>query len=106
MLLEAEGFRLSSMRESRETGVDIIASRSAEDWHIEVVGYKSLRLNDGAEHCVIALARRAKVGLPARARQYGVAWKRIGQAFPELEIWLVDVDGQQYEKTTWLEWLR
>lgn len=39
-------------------------------------------------------------------KHYDVAWARIGDAFPELQIWLVDVDEPSYTKTTWNEWLR
>jgi len=91
-------------------------------WHIECIGYKRSgsarakdfyesffrivsRLNDGAEHLVIALAARAEVGLPARARQHRVAWRRIGAAFPELEIWLVDHESPAYSRRSWSEWV-
>lgn len=40
------------------------------------------------------------------ARQHRVAWTRIAQAFPELEIWLVDVEALDYQRTSWMEWLR
>lgn len=40
-----------------------------------------------------------------RAKQYGVAWKRIGDAFPELEVWLVDVQGKKYEVHKWNDWV-
>lgn len=46
----------------------------------------------------------AKIGLPARASQYAVAWGRIGLAFPELEIWLIDIENRIIEKSTWAEW--
>ncbi len=122
-LLEAQRYKLNMPRALGETGVDILAVKDDEAWHIEVIGYKSSgparakdfyegffravsRLNDGATHCVIALPVQAHVGLPARAHQHGVAWKRIAEAFPELEIWLVDVEGQDYQPTSWVEWLR
>ena len=122
-LLVQDGFQLSPLRAHGETGVDIVATKFGEAWHIEVIGYKSSgparakdffegffralsRLNDGAKHCVVALADQAQIGLPARARQHRVAWERIAKAFPELEIWLVDVEGRRYEKTTWAEWRR
>ena len=122
-LLVKDGFQLSPLRSHGETGVDIVASKFGEAWHIEVIGYKSSgparakdffqvffravsRLNDGAKHCVIALADQAQIGLPARAWQHRIAWERIAKAFPELEIWLVNVEGRHYEKTTWAEWRR
>jgi len=122
-LLEVQGYKLNVPRTHGETGVDILVTKDDEEWHIEVIGYKSSgparakdfyeaffravsRLNDDATHCVIALPIRARVGLPARARQHRVAWTRISEAFPELEIWLVDVENRDYQRTSWIEWLR
>jgi len=122
-VLEVQGYGLDVPRAHGETGVDILARRGDEEWHIEVIGYKSSGsarakdfyeaffravslLNDGATHCVIAMPAQARVGLPARARQHRVAWTRIAQAFPELEIWLVDVEAKDYQRTFWMEWLR
>lgn len=121
--LEAQGYELNPPRAHGETGVDILASKGDREWHIEVIGYKSSgparakdfyevffravsRLNDGAIYCVIAIPEQARAGLPARARQHRVAWTRIAQAFPELEIWLVDVEARDYQRTAWMEWLR
>jgi hypothetical protein len=120
-ILNSEGYELSSERKFGETGVDVIASRYNDIFHIEVIGYKSSgparakdfyesffrvisRIKDGAERCVIAMPINAKIGLPARANQYGVAWGRIGLAFPELEIWLIDTENRCIEKSTWSEW--
>ena len=120
-IMESEGFNLSPERKHGETGVDVIASQNNEIFHIEVIGYKSSgparakdfyesffrvisRIKDGAKKCVIAMPINAKVGLPARANQYGVAWGRIGFAFPELEIWLIDTEKRIIEKSTWSEW--
>jgi len=63
------------------------------------------RIEDGATRCIIALPSRWANGLPQRARQYGKAWLRIGQAFPELEIWLVDTKARTYATTKWSDWL-
>jgi hypothetical protein len=120
--LRAEGFRLTQKRANGETGVDILATRRGRTVHIEVIAFKSSaparskdfmqsffraisRIKDGATRCVIALPSRWENGLPQRARQYGVAWRRIGNAFPELEIWLIDVPKRSYEASTWNEWL-
>lgn len=119
-ILSTEGYRLSPRRAHGETGVDIIASKNGDAWHIECIGYKSSpparakdfyesffriisRLNDGAIHLVIALAKQAQVGLPARVKQHRIAWERIAHAFPELEIWFVDTDKEKYSKRTWAE---
>jgi hypothetical protein len=121
-ILERQEYALTRRRPHGATGVDIVATKGGESWHIECIGYKSSgparakdfyesffrivsRLNDGAKHCIVALSNRAEVGLPARARQHAVAWERIAKAFPELEIWLVDIDRKAYARTTWLDWL-
>lgn len=121
-LLSKEGFDLSPKRSNGETGVDIKATRGSDSYFIEVIGYKSSapmrakdffeaffravsRLNDGAEHCVIAWSNRGARGLPARARQHREAWTRISRVFPELEIWLVDTENRRYERTKWGKWL-
>ena len=122
VILQRDGYQLSDELGHGQTGVDILASKSGEDWHIECIGFKSSpparakdffesffravsRLNDGAVHCVIALPKRFEKGLPARAAHHGVAWRRLADIFPELEIWLVDVDGDNLERTRWGEWL-
>ena len=120
-LLVADGFSLSSARGNGETGVDILAEREAENIFIEVIGHASSgpkrsrdfyesffravsRLKDGAEYCVIALPSISGRGLPQRANHYGDAWTRIGDAFPELQIWLVNVTENSLKRTTWNEW--
>lgn len=121
-LLHKQGYALSPVRAYGETGVDIVATKDGEIWHIEVIGYKKSgaarakdfyesffrvvsRLNDGAKHCVIALPAQFGTGLPARAAQHREAWERIARAFPELEIWLVDVENEAYQRTSWIQWL-
>jgi hypothetical protein len=121
-ILTAQGFSLSPTRMHGQTGVDFLATRGEDRYHIEVIGYKGSgptrakdfyelffrvisRIKDGAIHCVIAMPKQAEVGLPARARQYGIAWKRIGDAFPELEIWLIDTTRESYQRSSWNEWL-
>lgn len=122
-LLKGDGYSVSPKRLHGENGVDIIASRNSETYHIEVIGYKKVgavrardffegffrivsRLNDGATHCVLALSHHAATGLPARAKQHRVAWLRIADAFPELEIWLVDTENRAYSRTSWDCWVR
>ena len=112
-MLERDGYVLNRERVHGETGVDIIARKETDETHIEVIGYKSSgparakdfyecffrtvsRIKDGAQRCVMALHCQAECGLPARARQ-----KRIGFAFPELEVWLVDPEAATYRPTTW-----
>jgi len=61
-------------------------------------------LKDGATRCVIALPVRFKRGMNQRANHYGEAWRRIGNAFPEIEIWFVNVKGNTYEEHEWKDW--
>lgn len=121
--LEAEGYKLSSPRKNGETGVDLIAQKGNKKYYIEVIGFKKFpparskdfyevffravsRLKDGAKSIVITLPERFGNGLNRRASQYGEAWKRIGDAFPELEIWLVNCEQPySYKQTTWNKWL-
>jgi len=122
-LLKAEGYELDKTKKHGETGVDILATKGRESFHIEVIGYKSSgparardffeaffrvisRLNNGATHCVIAMPKQAVKGLPRRAEQYRIAWNRIEKAFPELEVWLIDVENRTYERAEWGVWLR
>jgi len=121
--LKKEGYTLSDPKKLGETGVDILATKDKETFHIETIGYKSKgsarakdfyevffravsRLNDGATHCVIALPNCFEEGLPARVKQHKIAWERIGKAFPELEIWLIDVDNKTYKRTKWINWVK
>lgn len=122
-LLKKEGYTLSDVKAHGETGTDIIATRNNEELYIEVIGYKRTgpsrakdffevffraisRLNDkNCKHCIIALPNNFKIGLPQRVKQHEVAWQRIVKTFPELEIWLVDVENKKYQRTSWVYWL-
>lgn len=123
-ILNEKGFKLEiPERQHGETGTDIIASKDGTEWYIEVIGFKKSpparskdfyevffraisRLKDSAEHVVIALPDRFRNGLPQRVKQYGDAWQRIGSAFPELEIWLVNVGENKLETTKWNDWIK
>ena len=121
--LKSKGYTLSPGRKNGDTGVDILAKKEGLQVHIEVIGHKSSaparskdffesffravsRLKDGASRCVIAMPNLAKRGLPLRAKHYGQAWTRISDAFPELEIWLVDVKGKAFVETKWSSWAK
>jgi hypothetical protein len=120
--LVAEGFELNAERSHGQTGPDVCAHRGDEQLCIQEIGFKSSpparakdfyesffpaisRLEDGATRCVIATPLRFKAGLPARAHHHSQAWTRIGKAFPELEIWLVDTEAGTYSVSKWAEWL-
>ncbi len=121
-LLPGEGYEIRNPRRKfGETGADIIARKGTVDIYIECIGFQDhpptrskqfyeaffraiSRLKNGAHRCVMALPVRFGRGMDQRARQYGEAWKRIGDAFPELEVWLVNVDKNTYEEHKWNEW--
>jgi len=121
--LVAEGYVLQNPpRGKGETGADIIAKKKGCAIAIECIGFQEVpplrskqfyeaffraisRLDDGANRCVMALPSRFSQGMVRRARHYGQAWARIAKAFPELEIWLVDVKEGSYRATSWGEWL-
>jgi len=121
--LVGEGYALNKRLPSGALGADVIARRGNEAIFIEVIGfdtspprrskdfYESFfravsRLNnEGATSVVIALPSRFARGLKQRANHYGVAWGRIANAFPELSIWLIDTEGEMYQRHSWGEWL-
>lgn len=120
--LEKDGYLLSRKRSKGETGVDILATKADEQLYIEVIGYNDSpptrardffevffrsvsRLNQGAKRIVIALPERFELGLRKRASVYGPAWERLGKAFPELELWLVDHEQASIRRTRWMDWL-
>ena len=117
-ILQNEGWELSRERGHGETGTDIIAQSSEETIHIEVIGYKRppgaramdfyqvffrtvSRLNLGATKCVMAMPSEFGRGLASRVNQHRVAWVRIARAFPELELWLVNVIDGEIERLSW-----
>jgi len=121
-VLPQQGYKLKNApRKKGETGADIIAEKYQVKLAIECIGFQEVpplrskqfyeaffrtvsRLKDGAHRCVMALPARFGCGMNARAKHYGEAWRRIAEAFPELEIWLVDVRGKSYEAHKWNDW--
>lgn len=119
-ILEKEGFQINLERKHGENGADVIAEKGGFVFYIEVIGYKKSgsarardffevffraisRIKDGSKTCIIALPDPWRKGLPARAKQYGEAWQRIGETFPELRIWLVDTKNNNYKESKWSE---
>ena len=122
-LLLEKNYKLSEEKGFGELGTDIIAEKNDEKLHIEVIGYKEpgharakdyfevffrtiSMLNDKTSiKVVMALPKKFRNGLPRRAMHYKVAWSRIGKIFPELEIWLIDIENEKYQRTLWNDWL-
>jgi hypothetical protein len=121
--LAREGYEVSKERGYGETGSDITAQKGIENLHIEAIAFKQSpparakdfyevffravsRLQNGATLCVIALPSRFGMGLPQRAKAIGPAWCRIGDSFPELEIWLVDTSDGSIKRSDWNSWGR
>jgi hypothetical protein len=122
-LIAEEGYKLSKKTGLGKLGPDIKATKENENWYIEVVGFEEpgieriqdfyqaffqavSRLNNkDCRHIVIAMPKKAAKILSIRAKIYKVAWERIANIFPELEIWLVDVENQKYQKTSWIYWV-
>jgi len=121
-LLPQRGYKLLNKPRTRgETGADIIAQNNGMKVFIECIGFQEVppvrskqfyesffraisRLKNGATRCVLALPIRFKDGINQRAKHYGEAWKRIGNAFPELELWFVDIKKNVYEEHKWNDW--
>ena len=121
-LLSRQRYRLlNKPRTKGETGADIIAEKSGMKIFIECIGFQEVpplrskqfyevffraisRLKSGATRCILALPIRFKEGMDQRAKHYGEAWKKIGNAFPELEIWFVNVTKNVCEEHKWNDW--
>jgi len=120
-LLMKDGYKMNPQRMHGEQGTDIVALNYDKVIYIEVIGHKAdnnnrakdfyevffralARLNEGAKKIVIAVPSVSRRSIKNRANYIITAWKRIANAFPELEIWLVDVKNKRYEKTSWMEW--
>jgi hypothetical protein len=119
---------LNRARGNGETGVDIVAQRENTMYLIEVIGYKSagpsrskdfyevfwraisrlqvvqewLETYDASDYrIVIALPSFFLRGMAQRQAQYEEGWRRIGEAFPELEIWYIsesELQRQQWSR--------
>lgn len=121
-LLPQRGYKLlNKPRTMGETGADIIAQKNGMKVFIECISFQEVplvrskqfyesffrsisRLKNGATRCVLELPIRFKDGINQRAKHYGEAWKRIGNAFPELELWFVDIKKNVYEEHKWNDW--
>ena len=122
-LLKEEGYKLSAKSGLGKLGPDIKVTKDNEVFYIEIIGSETSRLesvkdfyeaffqavsrlnNKDCQHCIIAMPESSRKSLPIRAKIYKVAWERIAKVFPELEIWLVDIENKKYQRTPWIYWL-
>lgn len=123
-ILNSEGYKLNTKTGLGKLGPDIKASKDGETYYIEVIESEEAALervkdfyeaffqavsrlnNRNCDYCVIAMQESSRKSLPIKAKLYKVAWARIANTFPELEIWLVDPENKKYQKTTWGSWLK
>ena len=122
-ILVREGYKLNAKKGLAKLSSDIKATRDNEVFYIEVAGLEGSSLervkdfyeaffqtisrlnNKDCKHCIIAMPESSRKMLPIRAKIYKVAWERIAKTFPELEIWLVDIENKKYQRTSWIYWL-
>ena len=117
-LAQIEGYELRKRTGLFQLGSDIKASKDNENWYIELIGSEGSGLemvndfysvffraisrlnNSDCDHCIIAIPESLRKFIYIRARIYKVAWERIAKNFPELEIWIIDVDSKTYQRTS------
>jgi hypothetical protein len=122
-LLENEGYAIRKKIGLFQLGPDIKASKDDKNWYIEVIGSEGSRRemvndfyavffravsrlnNKDCHHCIITVPEILSKFLYIRARIYRVAWERIAENFPELEIWTVDTKNKTYRRTSHTYWL-
>ena len=122
-ILKNKGFKLNNgPRLHGELGVDIHAVLNDEIFLIEVIGYKKSgparakdffevffrtisRITEDMASLVIAMPLKWEKGLEIRCKKnYLYAWRRISKAFPELNIWLIDIEKKSIKMTKWEDW--
>lgn len=103
------------------TGPDIVAEKNGVKTIIEVIGYKaygSARSRDFHEaffRCISRIKLNADIvalacpidfnnGIDDRTTVYGESWFRLGNAFPELELWFVFPCGTRLSYAAWNYW--
>jgi Holliday junction resolvase-like predicted endonuclease len=118
--LKGKGFSLSKQKKQGQTGADIVAMKGKQTRFIEVIGFQSAPptrsrefyeaffraisrdQNRAQDTLIIALPIRFRNGMRRRKQQYPVAWGKLGEAFPNLKLWYVDVDHNSVEEYPWL----
>ena len=123
-ILEAQNYILNNKQGLQVLGPDIKAVKNNEATYVEIIGlaksglekagdfyeafFRSfLWLNEeDCKYCAIAMPAVLRRNIDIRARLYKEAWKRLANAFPEFEIWLVNIEKETYQKTSWIAWLK
>ena len=119
--LKRQNFVLSDTKQRGETGCDLVATRGSERVFIEIIGFQSvppIRSREfyelffrtisrdtgrSEDRLVMALPARFAIGMAQRKQQYGVAWNKIGAAFPNLAMWYVNTVTGHVKECTWSE---
>lgn len=120
--LELKGCTMSPSKTRGQIGPDIVAKRNNYTWFIEVIGFQEAppirsrefyeaffrvisrdRGKPNNDILVLGLSRRFKAGMKQRMNQYPVAWRKLGEAFPNLCIWYVDHENNKVEECPWSE---
>jgi hypothetical protein len=117
--LERNGYTLSTPRKHGENGPDIKAIKDAFTWFVEIIGFQevppvrsrefyeaffriiSRDRNNPNDILVLALPKRFKNGMRQRMQQYPAAWSKLGKAFPNLNIWYIDIEHSKVEERPW-----
>lgn len=117
--LKSKKYIVSTPKSHGETGVDIEATKGNRKLFIESIGYNSnpqiksreffesfFRIisrdeNKKTHKIILALPIRFKNGMQQRKAQYGIAWDKLADIFPNLDIWYVDISNEKIEKFSW-----
>jgi len=117
--LKEKGYSLSSPKDYGQTGVDITAKKDKSICFVEIIGFQShpptrsreffeaffrVISRDRDNPCdtlVLALPKRFKDGMRQRKLQYSVAWGKLGNAFPNLKLWYVDIENKKVQEYLW-----
>lgn len=104
-------YKISESKTNGQTGEDLIATKGDEILIFEIIGYKksaparskdfyevffrAISRIDKFTNCkiIIALPFQFSVGMKQRQEHYGKSWYKLGETFPELEIWYIDINS-------------
>lgn len=119
--LNSLGYTLSKEKKPGETGCDIIAKKREESLFVEVIRFQNhlpIRSREfyecffriisrdrakSSDVLIIALPIEFARGMAQRKKHYGLAWDKLGHAFPNLCIWYIDRKSGKITKRSWLD---